>query len=77
MVRIQFDLSEEEYASAEKYVGGTQYRHFFGRNAFLEKVNRMEGRDSDATKERMEKDAAWMQKVVQHLIDSGKVRFNK
>lgn len=70
-VRIQFDITDEEYALSAKYIGGVQFRHFFGRNAFLEKVNRMEGRDKDAVRERMAADG----KYLQALMDGGFIKI--
>lgn len=70
MIQIQFKIPRTEYEAAKKYLGEDAERHYFARNAFREKITRMEGRDSDATKERLEKDAAWLQRV----LDSGKVK---
>jgi hypothetical protein len=70
-VRIQFDLTREEWTMCEKYAGPYAYRHFFGRNAFLEKVKRMEGRDDAAIVERLTSDGKYLQK----LIDGGYVKI--
>jgi len=72
-VRIQFDLTREEWAMCEKYAGPYAYRHFFGRNAFLEKVKRMEGRDESAIVERLTSDGKYLQK----LIDGGYAKMPK
>lgn len=73
MVQIQFKIPRSEYDSAKKYIGDDQERHWFGRNAFREKINRMEGRDKDSIRERMAADGAYLQK----LIDGGFLKVGK
>lgn len=66
-VTIVFKLSPEEYERAEPYIGGYKIRHSWAKNAFLEKVARMEANDKKARVQRMKTDAAY----IQELIDQG------
>jgi hypothetical protein len=73
MVRIQFELSEDDYNRAKPYIGDEKYRHYWAMQAFDERVNRMEGRDKKAQTERILSDV----KYLQELIDSGKIKLPK
>lgn len=67
MVRIQFDVTEEEYARARRYMRSDKSRHDWGADAFMERVNRLEGRDSRMQIERLKKDREYLKKLIQEM----------
>ena len=71
--RIQFDVDEELYLRAKRYFRDDKNRHFFGSQAFEERVNRLEGRDKRLQEERVLSDVAYMQ----CLIDNGKLQIRE
>jgi hypothetical protein len=54
-VRIQFDISAEDWERALPFVESKKYRAIFGRQAFIEWVNRREARSSRGKSESDEK----------------------
>jgi hypothetical protein len=72
-ITIVFKVSLEEYNRAEQYIGDEKYRHYWARNAFFEKVSRMEANDKDSRIRKMKTDAAY----IQELIDQGYISVRK
>lgn len=70
-VKVHFELTEEEYSRAEKYISQDRYRHQYGHDAFMEWVKRKEGRDLRAREEQITKDC----KYLQELINSGRLQL--
>jgi len=70
-ITIVFKLTPEEYSRAEPYIGVYKNRHYWGKNAFTEKVSRMEANDKKAREQRMKTDAAY----INELIDKGLIRI--
>ncbi|MDR1837580.1 MAG: hypothetical protein LBQ89_07980 [Treponema sp.] len=66
-ITIVFKLDSEEYKRAELYIGGYKNRHYWAKNAFMEKVARMEANDKKAREQRMITDANY----INELIDKG------
>jgi hypothetical protein len=71
-ITIVFKLSPEEYDRAEPYIGDYKTRHYWARNAFMEKVARMAANDKKAREQRMVTDAAY----INELIKRGLVNFD-
>jgi hypothetical protein len=72
-ITIVFRLSEEEYEKAVPHIGDGKYRHYWARNAFLEKVSRMEANDKKAREQRMITDAAYINDLIKRgLVDIGR-----
>jgi hypothetical protein len=63
-ITIVFKLSCEEYEKAVPYIGEEKHRHYWARNAFLEKVSRMEANDKKAREQRMSTDAAYINELI-------------
>jgi hypothetical protein len=71
-ITIVFKLSPEEYDRAIPYIGGYKNRHYWARNAFFEKVSRMEANDKKARDQRMITDAAYINELINKgLINIG------
>ena len=63
-ITIVFKLSLPEYEKAAPYIGNEKYRHHWARNAFMEKVSRMEANDKKAREQRMITDAAYINELI-------------
>jgi hypothetical protein len=63
-ITIVFKLSHEEYEKASTHIGDEKHRHYWARNAFLEKVARMEANDKKAREQRMTTDAAYINELI-------------
>ena len=63
-ITIVFKVSPEEYSRAEPYIYGEKYRHYWAKNAFMEKVSRMEANDKKAREQRMITDAAYINELI-------------
>ena len=73
-ITVVFKISQEEYSRAESYIGGYKKRGYWAKNAFLEKVTRMETTDKNARKQRMITDAAYINELIEKgLIHIGRV----
>jgi hypothetical protein len=71
-ITIVFKLSEAEYEKAAPYIGHEKYRHYWARNAFMEKVARMEANDKKAREQRMITDATYINDLIKRgLLDPG------
>jgi hypothetical protein len=70
-ITIVFKLDTDDYTRAEPYIGAYKNRHYWGKNAFMEKVARMEANDKKAREQRMRTDAAY----INELIDKGLIRI--
>lgn len=68
-VRIQFDVSDELWKRAERYILSQKARSVFGHIAFEEWVNRREGRDKKLQTERRLADAEALRDVFIKLHD--------
>jgi hypothetical protein len=72
-ITIVFRLSETEYEKAIPYIGNEKFRHYWARNAFMEKVSRMEANDKKAREQRMITDAAY----INELINKGLIKLGE
>jgi hypothetical protein len=63
-ITIVFKLSPEEYGKADSYIGDWKYRHYWAKNAFMEKVSRMEANDKKAREQRMITDADYINEMI-------------
>jgi hypothetical protein len=71
-ITIVFKVSQEEYLKAAPYIGDERYRHYWARNAFFEKVARMDANDKKAREQRMITDAAYINELIRRgLLDIG------
>jgi hypothetical protein len=71
-ITIVFKLSREEYEKAAPYIGDEKHRHYWAKNAFMEKVARMEANDKKAREQRMITDAAYINELIRRgLLDIG------
>ena len=62
-ITIVFKVSVEEYQKAAPFIGNEKYRHYWARNAFFEKVSRMEANDKKAREQKMLTDAAYINEL--------------
>jgi hypothetical protein len=63
-ITLVFKLLPEEYERAVPYIGSYKHRHYWAKNAFLEKVSRMEANDKKAREQRMITDAAYINELI-------------
>jgi hypothetical protein len=63
-ITIVFKVSEADYKKAAPYIGDEKFRHYWAKNAFLEKVSRMEANDKKAREQRMTTDAAYINELI-------------
>jgi hypothetical protein len=63
-ITIVFRLSLEEYKKAAPYIGEEKYRHYWAKNAFIEKAVRMEANDKKAREQRMITDATYINELI-------------
>jgi hypothetical protein len=73
-ITIVFKLSLDEYEKAKLYIGEYKTRHYWAKNAFMEKVARMEANDKKAREQRMITDAAYINDLIKRglvNIDGG------
>ena len=63
-ITVVFKLSLEEYGRAETYIGNYKSRHYWAKNAFMEKLARMEANDKKAREQRMITDAAYINELI-------------
>ena len=63
-ITIVFKVSQAEYEKAASYIGDEKYRHYWARNAFFEKVARMEANDKKGREQRMITDAAYINELI-------------
>jgi hypothetical protein len=71
-ITIVFRLSKSEYEKAAQYIESEKYRHYWAKNAFMEKVARMEANDKKARERRMITDAAYINDLIKRgLVDLG------
>jgi hypothetical protein len=63
-ITIVFKVSRAEYEKAVPYIGDEKYRHYWARNAFFEKVSRMEANDKKAREQRMITDAEYINELI-------------
>ena len=67
-ITIVFKISQDEYKRAEPYIGDGKYRHYWARNAFFEKVSRMEANDKKAREQRMITDATYINELIRKRL---------
>ncbi len=72
-IKIHFELSEEDYNRLKRYIPNNRIRHEIARLALLEMINRKEGRDKKLQAEKLIKDAAYIQK----MIDQGLIKISE
>jgi hypothetical protein len=63
-ITVVFKLDMDEYERAAPYIGEYKYRHYWAKNAFLEKVSRMAANDKKAREQRMITDAAYINELI-------------
>lgn len=63
-ITIVFKVTDEEYQKAVPYIGNEKYRHYWARNAFFEKVSRMEANDKKAREQKMITDANYINELI-------------
>jgi hypothetical protein len=63
-ITIVFKLSQEEFKRAIPFIENEKYRHYWARNAFFEKVSRMEANDKKAREQRMISDAGYINELI-------------
>ena len=68
-MRIQFDIPDELWERAKRYILDAKARHIFGRIALEEWVTRHEGRDKKLQTERRIADAEALRDVFIKLHD--------
>lgn len=70
-IRIQFDLSEDEYETMKPYIMNHKLRHSIAHQALLEWRNRKEGRDIKRRKEQLISDKKILLPIINDLIKDG------
>ena len=73
IIKIHFELSEEDYNRLKRYIPNNRIRHEIARLALLEMINRKEGRDKKLQSEKLIKDAAY----IQQMIDQGLIKISE
>ena len=68
-MRIQFELDEDLWNRAKRYISDPRMRHMVAHDAFEEWVTRREGRDKKLQKERLSADIKMMREVVEQIVD--------
>jgi len=63
-ITLVFKLSPEEYERAATHIGNHKHRHYWAKNAFMEKLARMEANDRKARERRMTTDAAYINELI-------------
>ena len=74
-MRIQFDISDEEWNRAKRYVPSLKLRHAMAHVALEEWVTRREGRDKRIQAERLYSDVKLMAPIITEAIKSGLVKL--
>ena len=67
-IRIQFDLSDEEWARISRYISTEKRRHDIGKEAFIEWCSRREGRDKKLMMERRKKETAELAPIIEDVL---------
>ena len=75
--RIQFDISDELWARAMRYMKKEKTRHEYGHVAFEEWINRREGRDKKLRAEKLLQDRDILRPIIQGMIDNGEFILNE
>lgn len=68
-MRVQFEIDEELWSRAKRYIKREKDRGVFARIAFEEWVNRREGRDKKLQTEQLENHKKLLKDVVVSLIE--------
>ena len=71
MIKIHFEISRELWKRASHYIKKYRMRHEYGLIAFEEYINRRDGRNKKLQAEKLIKDAAYIQK----MIDEGLIKI--
>lgn len=66
-VRLQFDIPDDMWEEAARYIPSEKARHVFGRIAFEEWLNRRKGRDKKLQAELFAADKKRQQKVFDEM----------
>ena len=69
-IKFSFSISPELYQRLKPYITSDRKRHMFAENALIESINRKEGRDKKLQMEKLKKDAA----IIQKMIDGGLIK---
>lgn len=70
-VKIHFEIPQELWNRASRYITNYRMRHEYARIAFEEYINRREGRDKRLQAEKLKADAGY----IQDMIDKGLVKL--
>jgi len=70
-IKIHFEISEDEWTRASRYITNFRMRHEYSKQAFIELINRKEGRDKKLQQEKIIKDS----KYIQDMIDRGLIKL--
>lgn len=70
-IKIHFEISAELWHRANRYITNYRMRHEYAKQAFIELINRKEGRDKKLQAEKMVRDSGY----IQDMIDKGLVKF--
>jgi hypothetical protein len=70
-ITVVFKVSQEEYRKASPFIGDGKYRHYWAKNAFFEKVSRMEANDQKARNSRMVTDARYINELIRAGLITG------
>jgi hypothetical protein len=74
-MRIQFDINDQEWDRASRYISNPKIRHEIAHIAFEEWITRREGRDKRIQFERLYSDAKLMAPVIAEAIKTGMVKL--
>ena len=69
-IRIQFDLTDEEWEPFERYISNIRLRHIIGKDAFKEWLTRKEGKDRKLVHDRRMKDKLELEPIMLDILKS-------
>lgn len=67
-VRIQFDITDEEFSRMNRYIPSEKTRHSFGYIALMEWIKRHEGRDERLKRENEVKQKARLEPIIMDVL---------
>jgi len=72
-IKIHFEISADEWNRASRYITNFRMRHEYAKQAFIELINRKEGRDKKLQAEKMVRDSGY----IQDMIDKGLIKLSE
>jgi hypothetical protein len=69
-ITVVFKITVDDWKRAEVYIQSYKNRHYWAKNAFLEKVARLEGMDRKAREQRVMTDAAYINDLIKRGLIS-------